>query len=691
MATEYNAAALDAAAPNPQLDFLSPISKIPRLGPKRVAALETVGIKRVGDLLNYYPVRYIDRSKVVEIGEAGGEAGNAVTVIGVVSSARVEYFGRPKFRVTVSGGDGGGIDALWYIRGMKISVGEKLMLTGRVIAGRGRPLMIHPVLEKLSGDAPHRPVLAVYALKGALREAGVNQKLLRGSIEWALCNVGSYPQLLPEAIERGKGFPPLDVCLRQIHLPDELAALDLYKARLKYEELYKLALNLRWNRRKFALPGYAMLPGGLVERLRGALPFALTESQEVAVAVLHADAARPERMHRLLQGDVGAGKTVTALFAALPALNCGRQVAWMAPTEILAKQTKATVQKYLDALEIRVGYLGAGNSPEKRRTLSELASGELRFVVGTHALFMPSVSFRNLGMTIIDEQHKFGAAQRLRLHEKGPASDFLLMSATPIPQTLAKTLYGDLDTVEIASRPGRAPVSTRMVPEGKRAAMEGFILERVAAGARAFFVVPRIEQQDDGTGEDGEEAGNGAPPKTVDGVAEKLKGGPLSAVPVIKLHGRMPAGERDAAISAFRDGPPGVLVSTAMVEVGVDVTDAEVMAIENPELFGLAQLHQIRGRVGRGGAPSHCFLLPGATAERDLGAIDRLNFICNCADGFEIAERDLRNRGPGDVDGCQQSGWDSLLAADIVEDAGTFKKVLAEIDSLFAKDLPPFP
>jgi ATP-dependent DNA helicase RecG len=682
----------------PQLDFLSPISNIPRLGPKRVAALESVGIKRVGDLLNYYPVRYIDRSKTVEIedmcnadkrvaGQARDDAGVAadnapVTVTGVVSAARTEYFGRPKFRVTLKGGGGAELDALWYIRGMKIAAGERLMLTGPVLAGRGRPLMIHPVIEKLSGDDAPRPILAVYALRGALREAGVNQKLLRRCVEWALGKIesGNYPRLLPESIEKRKNFPPLRDCLLRIHLPDDLSSLDMYRARLKYEELYRLALDLRWNRRKFALPGYAMLPGGLVARLRGELPFALTESQEAAVAALHADAARPARMHRLLQGDVGSGKTVTALFAALPALNSGRQVAWMAPTEVLARQTESVIRKYLCGLGIRVEYLGAGNTPDKRRTLSELASGELRFVVGTHALFMPSVNFSNLGMVIIDEQHKFGAAQRLRLHDKGPASDVLLMSATPIPQTLAKTLYGDLDAVEIASRPGLPPVSTRIVPEGKRAGMEGFILERVKAGERAFCVVPRIEEQQD----DGDDEEEGAPPlKTVESVAERLKSGPLSAVPIRTLHGRMPPDERDAAISAFKDGPPGVLVSTAIVEVGVDVPDATVMVVENPELFGLAQLHQIRGRVGRGAAPSYCFLLPGSTACKDERTMARLKFICGCSDGFKIAEHDLRARGPGDAAGYRQSGWDGLLAADIMEDSEMFREILTEIDELF--------
>ncbi|MDR0330128.1 MAG: DEAD/DEAH box helicase, partial [Chitinispirillales bacterium] len=697
------------AAPVPsQLDFLSNLRKIPKLGPKRVAALESAGIKTIGELLSYYPVKYIDRSKRVEIKDAGLFGDCAVTVLGVVEKARAEYFGKAKIRAAVRDGSGGELEAIWYIRNMKIEAGETLVLTGKVIDNRGKLLMIHPVFEKITEKSEVRPILAVYSVKEPMREAGINQKLLRGSIEWALKNVGNYKRVLPDSIEKKQNFPPLAECLREVHIPSDLSTLDKYKARLKYEELYRLALNLRWNKKKFALPGYPMAAGDLDAKLRSALPFALTESQEAAIKILYADAARPERMHRLLQGDVGSGKTVTALFAALPALNSGRQAAWMAPTEVLAKQTKATVEKYLGTLGIRVEYIGAGDTPEKRAALRDLALGELQFAIGTHALFMPSVKFRNLGMVIIDEQHKFGAAQRLKLQEKGPASDFLLMSATPIPQTLAKTLYGDLGIVEIASRPIRAPVSTHIVPHGKRAGMEKFILEQITAGARAFYVVPRIDEQGGDLG-GGDDDGSDRPThkpagkpstakpsaddidysssiKTVESVAERLKKGPLALVPIHTLHGRMPPGERDAAIEAFKGGAPGVLVSTSIVEVGVDVGDAAVMAVENPECFGLAQLHQIRGRVGRGGRPSYCFLLPGANASQNEKTAERLKFLCGCADGFEIAEQDLRSRGPGEAAGYRQSGWDNLAAADILSDAGTFRAILSEIDLLFAKE-----
>ncbi|MDR2578248.1 MAG: ATP-dependent DNA helicase RecG [Chitinispirillales bacterium] len=664
-----------------QTDFLTPLRRIPGLGPKRLSALEAAGITTVGCLLYYFPAKYIDRSNRVSISDAGNFGDAAVTVLGTVERARTEYAGRARFRATVRDDSGGTIDVIWYVRSMTIAPGETLLLTGKVLNSNEKLLMYHPVLEKIPKDSDGggvKPILAFYSIKEPMREAGINQNLIRKSVEWAFENIepDSYPRTLPAAIEKNHDFPPLEKCLRNIHQPEDLSTLDAYKKRLKYEELYKLALNLRWNRKKFALPGYAMVPGELDAKLRALLPFTLTESQERAVEILYGDAAKPERMHRLLQGDVGSGKTVTALFAALPALNRGRQVAWMAPTEVLAKQTMAVIEKYMAELGFKAGYIGAGDSAEKREAVRGLVTGELRFVVGTHALFMPSVKFGNLGMVIIDEQHKFGAAQRLTLQEKGPASDFLLMSATPIPQTLAKTLYGDLGIVEITSRSGRAPVSTHVVPDAKRAGMENFILEQITAGNRAFYIAPRIEQEES------------VSIKTVDSVVEKLQQGPLAAAPVHKLHGQMSHSEREAAIDAFRNGPPGVLAATTIIEVGIDIPNATVMVIENPELFGLAQLHQIRGRVGRGDAASYCFLLPGtdasgASALQNEDTLERLKYFCSTMDGFKIAEWDLRNRGPGDTDGVRQSGRDDLRVADILEDAEMFRGILAETERLF--------
>jgi len=664
-----------------RLDFLSSLRSIPGLGPKRIAALDAAGLKTIGDLLYYYPVKYIDRSKQIALKNVNNFHDDVVTVSGIVERARLEPGRKMRFRIMIRDDEGATLEAIWFAGALyqskSIKVGDCLVLTAK-INHHVKAQMVHPLVEKVAENGTISPVLSVYSIKDLMREAGISQRILHKSIAWIFKNVDNYPQALPASIEQKHEFPSLKDCLDNIHLPKDISCLDKYWSRLKYEELYKLALTLRWNKRKFALPGYSMSAGGLYEKMRACLPFTLTESQEKAIAVLHGDAAKPTRMHRLLQGDVGSGKTVTALMASLPALNSGYQVAWMAPTEVLAKQTHAVLQKYLHHLGITIGYIGAGNSPQKAQNLKMLASGELKFAVGTHALFMPSVRFGKLGMIVIDEQHKFGASQRLALQEKGPQSDFLLMSATPIPQTLAKTLYGDLDTVEIRTPSNRAPVSTHIVPDGKRADMETFLLEQIQNGSRVFYVVPRIEQDD--------ETPNESTLKTVDSVADNLKKGALSKVPITRLHGQMSSDARDEAINAFKNGKHGVMVSTTIVEVGVDISDASVMVIENPEIFGLAQLHQIRGRVGRGEKQSYCFLLPGSSLNED--GMKRLKFLKECHDGFELAEWDLKNRGPGDVCGSRQSGWDDLRCADILEDAELFREILREINTLFDSACP---
>ncbi|MFP4162893.1 MAG: ATP-dependent DNA helicase RecG [Chitinispirillaceae bacterium] len=658
-----------------RLDFLSPLHSVPGLGPKRLQALQAAGLKTIGDLLHYYPLRYVDRSRIIPLNEIKNFKNTVVTVTGTVTHTRLERGRRSRFRIAVAD-DVGQMEAVWFQGVTYISKtlkkGDQLILTGKVTF-YGHYQIVHPLVDKISSKKSVLLFYPVYSVKEVMKEAGLNQKILHKSVSWVFKNLKNFPRVLPQNIEKKYRFPPLEECLQKIHQPDDISQLDSYRARLKYEELYKLALTLRWNRKKFALPGRSMSPGDLERQLRDILPFALTPSQEAAVSTLFSDAASKSRMHRLLQGDVGSGKTVTALFACLPALKEGCQVAWMAPTDVLARQTLQVLSKYLEKLGFPVEFLGASSGKDKARILKELASGKLQFVVGTHALFTPSVRFGKLGMIVIDEQHKFGAAQRLALQEKGPSADFLLMSATPIPQTLARTLYGDLDIVEIESPPRREPVSTHVVPSGKRSDMEAFILKQISSGSRVFYVVPRI---DDMEAED-----NAAQLKSVDKVAAELGRGVLGAVAIEKLHGQMPFEKRDEVMRRFSKGEPGVLVCTSIVEVGVDVRDASVMVIENAERFGLAQLHQIRGRVGRGEKKSFCFLLSGANA--DCRVSERLKYLCGCHDGFKLAEWDLHNRGPGEVDGFRQSGWDDLRIADILEDAALFREILKDIEALF--------
>ena len=665
--------------PSPQIDFLSPVSMVSGVGPKRAAALCESGIETVGDLVYHFPRRYIDRSTIVPLGSIGEHDGETCTVVGTVERARVERGRRSRLRALLAG-EGGSLELLWFAGiPLYISVvkpGVKLLVTGKV-SRHGHVQMVHPLIERLPEGSDLNAVrpLPCYPLSEPLREAGIGNRLLSKAVEWALGHLTHFPRLLPERIEKKRGFPPLDKCLHEIHLPTGPALLEACRRRLRYEELYKLGITLRWSRRKFALPGRSLSPGALPERFRRALPFALTEDQEAAVRVLYEDAASKRRMHRLLQGDVGSGKTLVAFFACLPALSSGLQVAWLAPTEVLAMQSHRLIAGWLEALGFRAELLTGGVAAGEKRALhGAIASGKARFVVGTHALLTPSVKFKGLGMIVIDEQHKFGAEQRLALQEKDPASDFLLMSATPIPQTLAQTLYGDLDLVTILKPPrGRLPVATHLVNERKRADMEKFVLRQIEeCGASAYYVVPRIEQDDtDGASETIKDA---------ESTFAELKSGTFARIEAACLHGRMSAEEKERVMESFAAGSTKLLVSTTVVEVGIDVSHATIMIIENAERFGLAQLHQLRGRVGRGSEKSYCFLLTAPGADAD--AAKRLAFFCRHHDGFAIAEMDLTLRGPGEVAGFRQTGWEELKMADIIRDASLFREIQAEIETL---------
>ena len=646
------------------------------LGPKRVAALRESGLATAGDLLYHFPRRYLDRSRIVPLKDIGRYVDQTCTISGTVEKARVERGRRPRLRVLLADSTGS-IELLWFA-GVKIfrnmlAPGTEIIATGKVSA-YAHVQMVHPMVERPAGGGV-RPFFPIYSISEPMRDAGIGHRLLSKAIGWLLGSITRFPQVIPEPLAKKRRFPPLDLCLREIHMPSDLSKLEEYLFRLRYEELFRLALTLRWSRRKFALPGRALQPGGLDGRFRKQLPFALTDEQEKAVKTLYADAASGCRMHRLLQGDVGCGKTLVAFFVCFPALASGLQVAWLAPTEVLALQTFGVIASWLAPLGFRAELLKSGVAAEDRhRITAGLASGGVRFVVGTHALLQPQVKFKGLGMIVIDEQHKFGAAQRLAMQEKDIASDFLLMSATPIPQTLAKTLYGDLDIVTILKPPpGRRPVETFCVPENRRGDMEQFVLKEIRErGTAAYYVVPRIEHDESlETIRDAETA------------FTELSNGPFAGIPCGCLHGRMSSDEKARVMTSFAAGDIKLLVSTTVVEVGVDVPNATVMIIENAERFGMAQLHQLRGRVGRGSEKSYCFLLtpPGA----DSASQERLAFFSRHHDGFRIAEMDLSLRGPGEVAGFRQTGWDDLQLADIIRDAGLFRQIQEDIEAV----LPP--
>ncbi len=665
-----------------RLDFLSPVSLVPGLGRKRVSALNESGIVTLGDLLYHFPNRYVDRSVITPIAACRDMIGATVNIMATITKTRVERGRRPRLRIQLEDASGT-MEALWFAGvaffRKTLSAGLRVLCSGTVSYHTGVQ-MIHPSIETMTRDAvvPDIQFLPVYGVSLVLKDAGLGQKVLRKAIEWTLDNIQHYPQSLPRGIEEKRAFMPIDICIKGMHQPPHPGRLDEYRSRLLYEELYRLAITLRWSRRAFGMPGKSMDPGTLTEKARTLFPFTLTEDQEHAVATLLADARSPRRMHRLLQGDVGSGKTVVAFLSSVPALNQGLQAAWLVPTEILARQAYETLTQWLLRLDIpHALLLGATLPADRRRIGAGLMDGTIRFLVGTHVMLSDWVRFAKLGMIVIDEQHKFGAQQRLRLARKEPSADLLVMSATPIPQTLAQTAYGDLEVLTIASAPaGRLPVSTHMVPESKRNDMERFILHEIAENkGQVFYVVPRIERDD--------ESDDGPDIKDVAGVFDALRRGPFASVEIAFVHGQSEPAERELIIKRFTAGEIGILVSTTIIEVGIDVPGATVLVVENAERFGLSQLHQMRGRVGRSSRKSYCFLL--AHASRDSFALQRLTYFCSHHNGFEIAEKDLVMRGPGEVVGFRQSGWEDLTLADMMRDAGLFREIQQEIGGLIEK------
>ncbi|MFP4417395.1 MAG: ATP-dependent DNA helicase RecG [Chitinispirillaceae bacterium] len=667
-----------------RLDFLSPLSVIPGLGPKRISALRETGVCSLGDILYYFPRRYEDRSVITPAADAGKYLGKNCCIIGEITRTRIEKGRRPRLRIQVTD-QSGSIEAVWFQRVAYfrnyLKSGMRILLTGK-ISRYGSIQIVHPKVESLgSKKLPDVTFQPVYPLTTMMRDVNLQQKTLSSAVGWVFKNLRQYPHILPESIEKKKRFPQLSECLRQLHFPEQLHKDRAYRDRIIYEELYQLALSLRWSKRKFALPGRCISPGNLPDRLRASLPFSLTGGQQQAISTLLKEVESPKRMHRLLQGDVGCGKTVVALFAALGSLNEGYQVAWLTPTEILARQTHNTVSKLLSPLGISVDLLiGSTPAETKRAIRTRLRTGGPGFVIGTHALIQSSMSFKRLGIIIIDEQHRFGAEQRLRLQEQDPSADFLLMSATPIPQTLAQTLYGDLEITTIDDLPaGRKPVKTYLVPNHKKEDMYSFLhREIIQKEGQVFYIVPRI-------GSDDEEELN-QPLQTVGDVQtvyKQLQKTILSDVPTGCIHGRQTTQVQEETMQRFVQKEYKLLIATTIVEVGVDIPDATAIIIENAERFGLSQLHQLRGRVGRNQKESFCFLLTNP-AERGDSEV-RMKKFCGSHDGFQIAELDLSLRGPGEVDGFRQSGWDDLKMADIIRDAHIFKEIQKELDLLLTR------
>lgn len=670
-------------------DFLdSNITYLTGVGPKRAELLnKEVNIYTFRDLLYYFPYKYIDRSKFYKISELDPDL-PFIQVKGMIRGYYTEGHGTGKRLVADFADDTGTIKLIWF-RGAKwitgtYSLGVEFIVFGKPGVFNGMINIIHPEIEE-SGKVAQRITSALqaqYSSTEKLKNQFVTSKTISKLIGNLLKQIKfRIPETLPSYIVSGYHLMDLHDALHKIHFPSNQAEIEKSRYRLKFEELFYIQLNLlryKTNRsRKYKGLVFSSVGNFFNSFYYNNLSFPLTGAQKKVMKEIRRDLGSGKQMNRLLQGDVGSGKTLVALMSMLIAIDNGYQTCLMAPTEILANQHYNTISKLLEGIDIKVRLLTGSSKKSERKVIDEaLKDSSLNILIGTHALIEESVRFNNLGLVIIDEQHRFGVEQRAKLWEKNPnPPHILVMTATPIPRTLAMTLYGDLDVSVIDELPpGRVPVKTMHFNDSERNKVFGFLRKQIDEGRQIFVVYPLISESEKMDYKDLEDGWD---------TISRVFPAPKYCISIV--HGKMTSAEKDSSMKLFREGHAHILVATTVIEVGVDIPNASVMVIESAEKFGLSQLHQLRGRVGRGADQSYCILMTGDKLSRE--ASKRIEVMISSNDGFEIAETDLQLRGPGDIEGTLQSGIPfDLKIANLGKDGQIIEYVRHIAEDILSKD-----
>ncbi|HKK69228.1 MAG TPA: ATP-dependent DNA helicase RecG [Bacteroidales bacterium] len=658
------------------------------VGPKKAELLNSeLDIFTFEDLLNYFPYRHTDRSRFYKIKDLR-DGMPTVQILATVHAPQTVGGKRFSRLTAICEDDSGSLELVWF-KGAKwikdsIKPGQQYVVFGKPTRYNGRINMAHPDMETLEKwqQKPATGLMPHYNTTEAMKKQRLHSKAMQ-KLQENLLNIlnTAIPENLPEYLRQKYRLIGKDQAIRSLHFPDSHEALSQAEYRLKFEELFFIQLGMlkTRNRRKESIPGYVFSRVGdnFNRFYKDKLPFELTDAQKRVIKEIRRDMGSGKHMNRLLQGDVGSGKTLVALMCMLIAIDNGYQAALMVPTEILAQQHYHSVSEMLEGLGLRVELLTGSTKQKARKPIHEgLQSGDVDILIGTHALLEDVVQFNKLGLTIIDEQHRFGVAQRARLWKKSEMPPHVLvMTATPIPRTLAMTVYGDLDVSTIDELPpGRKPIVTKHATDSKRLPVFKFMRDEIAKGRQIYVVYPLIKESESMDFKDLE-----------DGVESMLRAFPRPDYQLAVVHGQMKPADKEKSMQYFKSGAADILVATTVIEVGVDVPNASVMILESAERFGLSQMHQLRGRVGRGAEQSYCVLMTknklGDTSRQRIEVMTRSN------DGFEIAEADMRLRGPGDIEGTQQSGLPiNLKIANLGRDQQLLQFVRNIADEILEKD-----